>query len=1012
MNLYCRAYNQHERIYEPADSVSLMNIPDDAIVLYDRWQMRESYYVGLNGMDISSVGYKSSDWYSATVPSTVLGVLVQHGVYPDPYIGLNNMKIPDASDDVNKKYDLAKYSHLPEERNPWSKPYWFRTEFVVPESYKGKTVALNFNGLNYRADIWVNGKQIADSAEVVGMFRRFRFDVSDIVKVGEKNALAVCIYPLDYPGNQFRAPLDGPYGPLGGPGGDGEILRNVTQYCTIGWDWIPSVRDRNMGLWQHVYLNASGDVRVYDPVAFTEFEISDTSKANVTVRCMLENFSDCEKKVKLNICITPAGFAGDTIKLSQLCTMPADTVVEFTSSYKDHPSLIMKNPKLWWPRNYGAQNLYNLEIEVEDGGDVASKAENRFGVRSVGTCILPSGGRAFTVNGRIIRFNGGAWVPDFMLTWNRQRYIDEVRLMAEGNHSVVRVNGCGIVVPDAFLDACDEYGLLVWQELSRTSVEASSKKEETKNWTPPYVDPSIYLENMTDCILRLRSHPSLVIWCGSNEAAPQSDIGKALQNRILPQLDGTRVWLPASEETPAWSNIETRGWTGGPWDIKRLKDYYRMYSEGGAFAFKNEIGLASPPNINTIAAVVPDYDKYVPEWFPFNKSVSYHDAAGFTFKALNDLILADLGKPASLNEYMWMGNIYNNMAYRTIFEAANKARPLNAGTMLWKSNAAWPSFNWQVYDWFLRTNAGYYSMRSACKPLHVQASIDDLTIQVSSMLSSDMLDMVLHVDVYSPLGKLEASEKKIVSVKSDCIALAGSLPDVVSNGNLHFVSLELRSKDGKILDRNNVWLQKDEKWYDLLKMKLAEIRLMNVEKKDCGDEIRYDFTVKNISKIPAVNAVLALTDGETGNELLPLFWSDNEMTLMPGEVRKLSVHVCKKLLGDNNLMLNVEGFNLKTAEIDILSRNVINIDDDVVDVALSLDNDKVKVSVKLLDAVPYSCRIRNCILPVYIDGRLYRNLLVGVSSGKHSDCILSLDDMPDGKREIRIGNAELKLPQQ
>lgn len=997
--------NAKDKLWNTTDSVPMMKIPENSLILYDNWHMKESYYAGMDGSEISTSDYKHKNWYDTTIPATVLGVLVNHGIYPDPYIGLNNMKIPDASDEVNVKYNLKKYSHLPKKENPWKSPYWFRKEFVIPKEFKGKDITLNFNGLNYKADIWFNGKLIDNHKNVIGMFRRFQFNITDKINPEGINTLAVCVYPLDYPGNQFRAPLDGPFGSLGGPGGDGEILRNVTQYCTIGWDWVPSVRDRNMGIWQHVYITASGPVRIYDPAVFTDINLPDTTKARITIRHFAENFSDNEKKIEFEYKISPLNFKGDSICFKKEYTLSPNTKKEITINPDDSPLLVMNNPQLWWPKNYGNQNLYKLEITATADGKTSNKASTGFGVREVSTCVLPSGGRAFKVNNRIIRFNGGAWIPDFMLTWSAQRYHDEVRMMADGNHTIVRINGCGIIVPDVFMEACDKYGLLVWQELSRTSVEASSKKESSRTWTPPYVDTKIYLDNIKDCIIRMRSHPSLIIWCGSNEAAPQSDLGMALQNEILPSLDGTRIWLPGSAETPWWSNIETRGWTGGPWDLKPIKQYYSLYADEETFTFKNEIGLASPPNINSVAASIPEFNKPKDEWFPFNKALSYHDAAGFTFKALNDLMIKNLGKPSSLNEYLWMGNLFNNMAYRTIFEAANKARPLNAGTMLWKTNAAWPSFNWQVFDWFMRANAGYYSMKSACKPVHIQASHDDMTIQISNLTKDDLLNMNINVRVFSVSGKLEQEIDRSVSAKSDAITLAGSLPEILHDGNLHFVSLKLLSDKNVIIDQTDIWMQKECDWKEMMKMKNANLSIEKISETSCDSESTYIFKVKNTSDIPAVNVSLSLLSSIQGDEILPAFWNDNEFILMPQDEKEFRVSVSKKNIGEGNIHLNVEGLNIIPFSVGMETEKLVNFAAVVKDITYMDDkNGRLKIKVEQCNA--HGARIINIPVPVYIDNKLYRNILVGVSDEHESECILELDNLTPGEHIVKVGKLE------
>ena len=200
----------------------------------------------------------SQYWFPVTVPSTVLTGLVANGVYPDPYQGMNNMFIPDASDAFNLHYNLGRYSHIPGVSNPWKKPYWYRTTFAVPAADRGHHFELIFKGINYRASVWVNGHQIADTSQMVGMFAEYRLNVSAAILAGTTNALAVLIYPLDEPGlpdaPQLRAL--GSFGLNGGPTGD--IGKNVTMLCSIGWDWIPEVHDRNMGIWQPVYLRTSG----------------------------------------------------------------------------------------------------------------------------------------------------------------------------------------------------------------------------------------------------------------------------------------------------------------------------------------------------------------------------------------------------------------------------------------------------------------------------------------------------------------------------------------------------------------------------------------------------------------------------------------------------------------------------------------------------------------------------------------------------------------------------------
>ncbi len=528
--------------FPPVDGEPLGTVSAGALVLHDNWQMREEAVVGDHGETFSSPTFDAQGWYPAAVPTTALATLVRKGIYPDPIVGMNMMKIPDVNEAENKRYDLLKYSHLPDHSNPFDRPYWFRTTFTLPASYQGQVVWLHLDGINYRADVWLNGKQVANAQDVVGMFKRFRFDVSKFAKTGgAANTLAIRIHPLDVPGDPVEEQLGGVYGPLGPNGGDKQILSNVTMYQTVGWDWTPSVRDRNIGIWQHVWLEATGPVAVRDPAGFVDPKWTPGQDAPVKVRGYLDNPGAQPVKTDLTVRIEPDGFVGTPVEFHQSLTA-APGRNEFILLPTDHPELILHNPKVWWPDTYGDHPLYKLTVSATVDGKPGSSASSPLGVRTVGTYVLPSGGRAFTCNGRTIRLSGGAWIPDAMLSWSAQRYRDEVRLMAEGNQTVVRVNGCGIMPPDVFFDACDRNGLLVWEDFSRTS--------------PPnggHADPKVLMDNMVDCVDRMRGHPGLLLWEGSNETEPQQDWAQPMQDQVLPAMDGTRPWIVSSSESVPWA---------------------------------------------------------------------------------------------------------------------------------------------------------------------------------------------------------------------------------------------------------------------------------------------------------------------------------------------------------------------------------------------------------------------------------------------------------------------------
>ncbi len=988
------------------DEEPLSAIPADAIVLYEDWRMKESAIIGNDGRKISLPGYKTENWYPTTVPTTVLGTLVRNGVYPDPYIGLNNMKIPDASYEFNERYDLNQYSHLPGDTNPWAKPYWFRKEFDVPADYSGKTIWFNLDGINYRADVWVNGKPVADSYKIVGMFKRFRLNITDFAKPGKTNVVAISIHPLDFSGDPVHAQIDGLKN-AGPNGGDAEILRNVTQYSTIGWDWVPAVRDRNMGIWQHVSINASGPVVVADPAAFTDVNISKETTAEVKVRFFLTNATEEDRVVKLKTTIQPDGFSGDKVEVNSSVTSKANSRQEVILKSQDHPQLVLKNPRLWWPVTYGRQPLYNLEVSAETDGRMSSAARSKFGVRQLESFTLPSGGRAFKVNGRTIRMTGGAWISDFLLSWSGQRYRDEMRLMAQGNATFVRVNGCSIMPPDVFFDACDKYGLLVWADFSRTSVSPKFRKDRLKSRRPPACNPDIYLDNMTDFISRIRGRASLILWCGSNEDAPQADTGMALQNEILPRMDGTRIFLPSSSEQPQWSAIDINTYTGGPWSMIKLPRYYWLYANQKGFESRNEIGLSSAPTINTIAACDPDFDTPDAKDFPFNQSLGYHDAAGM-FQSVCKIVYQDVGMPSSLAEMIKWCDLYNNQAYRAIFEAANKARPRNEGTMIWKSNAAWPSFSHQIYDWNLRANAGYYTMKSACKPLHVQFSHDDAGIQVVSTLSENIADAVVRAAILSADGKKQIEKQFKADIGANQTVHVDSVKSLIDDDNLYFIGLDLLDRTGNVIDRTVVWTQKDTKWRQLLSIPTVDVESRLSGQSEINGEIEYSFEIKNTSALPVVNLMMEITDGAFGKEILPAFWEDNAFTLMPREIRNTKVRVRRDLITKTPFIL-VEGLNVNPAAWDLTTGNKESLDFGMNDFNITTEEEKIYINFSASQLEDKGSRITTFPVKLTIDGKLYRYLSVGVGNGAKTSGRVTLAELTPGKHQIRLGDLSKEI---
>ena len=369
----------------------------------------------------------SDNWHSTSVPSTVLNALVRNKVYPDPRFGLNNFLIPDASDEFNKKHDLAKYSHLPGKENPWKDPYWYRRVFRLPASAAGKRVWLNFDAINYRADVWLNGHKLADRKDVVGAFSRFRFDITEHAKTGEKNYLVVKIHQVDHVGIP-DAQLD----VFGKPREfRKEIMKDVTNGMSIGYDCMPTVRDRNMGIWQDVYIDVTGPVDIRNPFVVTDLPLPKTSPAYLTISAELVNATNVPQKGILKGVISDGGKQFE----KEVELGPGETKkVVFAPDVCQQ--MVLENPRLWWPKNYGEQNLYNLSLRFETAGVTSDEEKVTFGVREITKVLHELDGQhglRLHINGQKVFCRGGYIQPEILYDWDVKRSDTEIRYLTGAN---------------------------------------------------------------------------------------------------------------------------------------------------------------------------------------------------------------------------------------------------------------------------------------------------------------------------------------------------------------------------------------------------------------------------------------------------------------------------------------------------------------------------------------------------------------------------------------------------
>lgn len=865
------------------------------------FQVQSSVVVGDDGAALSNAQYKAqTKWYPTKVPSTVLNALVYNQVYPDPYQGLNNMQIPDASDTFNTKYNLLQYSHLGKDVNPWKKPYWFITTFDLPSSASGKHNALILKAINYRAAIWVNGKQMADSSQVAGMFGSYDLDISHAAKAGQKNGLAIKIYPLDYPGEPDSEQLKamGPFFLNGGPTGD--IGKNVTMLCSVGWDWMPPVRDRNMGIWQPVYVRTTGKVTIENPKITTGLHLPDTSQAFLSLEMALHNFRKKASNGEVSLYITPENFRdNNTIAVAKKVTVPGNTTQTFKLSTQDIQELIVKNPKLWWPNGYGAPNLYRIRIQYKEGNEILDNNSFVFGIRQVGTMARQERGttrRDFFVNGKRIHLIGGAWVPDMMLNRDSLRNFQELELCKNANNNLIRIWGGGVTPEDPFWDACDRFGLLVWSDFWITG----DTQGEFKG-SPDYpLDGDIFTKNVVSTIYRIRNHPSLLVWTGGNEGHARKDLYFAMRDNVI-QLDGTRPFIPSSSgyaHLPAdwpqsWpDNKESGVYSGGPYAWKNPKHYFALSDSAKDWVFKDETGVPSQPPLSTLHKIIADttWDRSLP--FPLNNSWGYHDAA--TGAGQYDKYYAEMvsryGAPTTQADFSQKMQLLNWLGYQGIFEAAEHRLNDNGGVMLWKLNAAFPSVIWQIYDWYLQPNAGYYAMQNACEQVHIQMNPRDSSIEVFNRTYQPVNNLKADISLWDMKGNpFNTQSVSGFGIDTSSVKKIASLQKSLSNQNgTTLVLLRLKNENGRTVSRNAYWLAPNDDFQSMSNMPKTTLSVRESSTLSINGKTSRQYQITNTGKVPAFFVNIRLM--RNGEELHPALWSNNYISLLPGESQTLKVN--------------------------------------------------------------------------------------------------------------------------
>jgi len=878
--------------------------------LQENWLLKSSYRMNEGGDAISTCGFVPAGWHPTRVPATVLSTLIRRGVYPDLRVGLNSFRIPDASDEFNQKHDLAKYSCLPDKRNPWKDPYWYRTEFTLPPAAQGRRVWLNFDGIHYRADVWLNGRQVADSRHVAGSFSRYRFDVTESVHFDAKNCLAVKIHPMDHPGiPETQLDLFGKDRPF-----HRESMKDVGMAMFIGYDCMPTVPDRNIGLWQRVDLEFTGPVDIRHPFVTTRLPLPQTSPARLTVSAELTNATAARVQGVLKGAIEETGGRFE----NQVSLSPGETK-EVKFSPGDHPALVIQEPRLWWPKSHGPQNLYHLALRFETGGQTSDDERIAFGIREVTKELYKRGGAhglRVHVNGQKVFCRGGYIQPEILFDWDARRMETEIRYLTEANINIVYFEDIPNP-PDEFLDLCDRYGLMFgncfygcyWM----------------RPGTPYPQDLDLLARGTVDIIRRYRNHPSLVLYMAMNEGETREDVYTRWRREILDR-DGTRLFIPSGsfpdyrKDVPAWIKPDTpvgvNDYPPKTYGWVEPAQFYRWVREQGNWMFMLESGCPSPPPVDSLRRFLPGVESASPDGsphYPLNSAWAHHDACHY-FGPYDAALRKLYGEPKSAADYCAKANLLTADEHRAMYEAANhRMWDITSGFSEWKLNACWPSVEWQIYDWYLRPMVSYYSIKRAGEPLHVQLTpLDSAVIVVNNRLQPQP-GLEVSAKVCDLDSKVRWQKAAKIDIPANCFREIFTIPATANLTPVYFVQTQLRDRAGGLVSDNFYWLTAksptDLARLDRLPM-LKPSAALRTERR--GKETVASVTLSNPTDRVAFFVHLVLTKGAGGEEILPVWWDDNYFSLLPGQSRQVSARFAAEDLGTLPAVLEVGGWNVES----------------------------------------------------------------------------------------------------
>jgi exo-1,4-beta-D-glucosaminidase len=839
------------------------------VTLSDNWQIQSSAKAGMDGKTISGTGLSVKEWYNAKVPSTVMGVLTENGLYQDLLTGTN--------------YKDA-------DRTPFDTSWWYRTTFSL-SGLKNKQVGLLFDGISYRANIWLNGKQIATKEEVYGTFRRFSFDITDLVK--EENTLAV------------------------------EVFRAQTGEPNMGFvDWNPRPLDENMGIFREVFVKITGDVDLKNTRVRSNLNTGSLQEALLTIETEVSNLSEKAVKGELKGEI-------ENIRFSIPISLEPNEKKIVSVGPDDVKELKIKNPRIWWSWDLGTPELYHLNLKFVTGNQILSEDEVTFGIRKIETYFTEAGHRGYMLNGKKVLIKGAGWTDDIFLRDTPESNEMQVRYVKDMNLNTIRFENIWGTSRHIY-EMCDKYGILAlvgwscqweWEGYLGTPDDdfGCIRSEEDMNLLTQYFN---------DQVVWLRNHPSIIAWYGGSDKLLRPELEKRYM-ALLPEIDD-RPYIGSAKAQVS----EITGPTGmkmyGPYEYVGPNYWFIDKKLGGAYGFNTETGPgAQLPVYESILKMIPE-----DQLWPLNDTWDFHCTTSTTalnnLNVMTEVVNAKYGHATDLQDYLRKAHLVSYESTKSMFEAFRVNKPETTGLIHWMLNSAWPSLYWQLYDYYGIPTPDYYGVKRANTPCQLIYNYGDNSIYAVNETLSDISKLKAEIKIYSLDSKLLSDKTTDISIASDTSSKIVELDNKEKNT---FVFLRLLDNKGKQIAENFYVLSSKQDSYDweqsswvgtpmngyadfkdLAAIPEAEIGINVVETTE-GSKRFIGVEIDNKSQVIAFFVDFKVKN-KKGELLFPVFWNDNYVSLLPGSTRTIKCEMESNVDMDG-LSVVMKGWNVKEQEIRI-----------------------------------------------------------------------------------------------